>query len=293
MHSPILLLTSALWLSAASAQNANSSTSEIVRLLRNANLIPGTIPAFNATVDPFTVRFRSAIVNYGNLISLADSAYAPNVSFSAEAAFPSARYTVAMVDPDAPTPQNASSSQIRHWLVSNVAPSSQLTNISLTANVLSGWRSPSPPAGSDPHRYTFLLLRQPQGANVSLTSQQAASISMFNISTFIQQNNLTVVSGNYFNASRNGTTNGATGSATTAGIATRTGAASGTNTVSATGAVVGAGSGAGAGASSTRTTSTASPSTSVVRNSGALRQIASIPETLAVLSGLLVLVTVV
>ncbi|ORY80030.1 phosphatidylethanolamine-binding protein-like protein, partial [Protomyces lactucae-debilis] len=135
-------------------------------------------------------------VNYGNALDLNVTSFAPLINFTGSA---NVRYTVAMVDPDAPTPQNPTSAQIRHWLVTDVQASTAPTNIS-SGNVLSGYRAPSPPAGSAPHRYAFFLLQQPAGANITLGNQSA--IQNFNLAAFITLNRLTVVSGNYFNASR-------------------------------------------------------------------------------------------
>lgn len=104
-----------------------------------------------------------------------------------------------MIDPDAPTPGNATSANIRHWLVADVSPPSSATNIT-NARVLSAYRSPSPPTGSAAHRYTSVLLRQPSGLNVSIYNQ--TSISNFNFKLFVTQNNLTIVSANFFNASQ-------------------------------------------------------------------------------------------
>ena len=214
-------------LSLAAAQN--STTSEIIPLLRNGSLVPSIVPTFNATIGPLVITYPQGIVNYGNSIANAATLYAPNITFPAEANYPDAEYTLAMVDPDAPTPQNPTSAQIRHWLVSNVSPSTSPQNLSLVGTVLSAYRSPMPPAGSDPHRYSFFLLRQPSGANVTIGNQTA--VSNFNVATFIRQNQLVPVSGNYFNQSRTSnttsTSSGGGGSTNTSGTSTATTPASG------------------------------------------------------------------
>lgn len=177
----------------------NTSTSEIIPLLRQANLVPKVLPEFNATVGPLIITYPNAIVNYGNNVSVASVAYSPDIEFPAEADFPNYKYVFAIIDPDAPTPQNPTSAQIRHYLVADVSPQSTVFNVS-SGSVLSPYKSPAPPAGSAAHRYTSVLLRQQPGATVSLYNQ-SSSTSNFNLTQFAQQNNLTFVSANYFNAS--------------------------------------------------------------------------------------------
>lgn len=72
-------------------------------------------------------------------------------TFSISPADPSTTFLVAEVDPDAPTPQSPTSAQIRHFLGPNFSVvGSTLAN---TTAALSDYRGPSPPAGSDPHRF--------------------------------------------------------------------------------------------------------------------------------------------
>lgn len=65
-------------------------------------------------------------------------------------------FVIAAVDPDAPTPQEPTSAQIRHFLGSNfqLGADGVLTN---TTAAISGWLQPTPPAGSDAHRWVFLF----------------------------------------------------------------------------------------------------------------------------------------
>lgn len=64
---------------------------------------------------------------------------------------PTRPFVIAAVDLDAPTPQNPTSAQIRHFLGGNffVSDSGDLLN---TTAAISEFRQPTPPAGSDPHR---------------------------------------------------------------------------------------------------------------------------------------------
>ena len=69
-------------------------------------------------------------------------------------------FVVAMIDLDAPTPQNPNVSQIRHFLGDNftLEPPNR-SGLSLLTNstpALSDFLQPTPPAGSDPHRDVYL-----------------------------------------------------------------------------------------------------------------------------------------
>ncbi|KAF8148255.1 phosphatidylethanolamine-binding protein [Crassisporium funariophilum] len=94
-------------------------------------------------------------------------------------------FVVAAVDPDAPTPQTPTSAQIRHFLGGNfiLEDSSLLTN---KTAAISNFRQPTPPAGSDPHRYTFLLFNQPKSFNQQTLVNATTPVSLFNISQFAE-----------------------------------------------------------------------------------------------------------
>ena len=64
-------------------------------------------------------------------------------------------FVLIMVDPDAPTPQNTSLSQIRHLLAGSLRPNGSLAQGAVLVNstpAVSDYIQPSPPPGSDPHR---------------------------------------------------------------------------------------------------------------------------------------------
>lgn len=221
---PAILLSLFILLTiGATCAQTNNATSEIIPLLEQGYLVPKVLPTFNATIGPFDITYPTGIVNYGNNLSLATVKYAPDVQFQAESAYPGAMYTLAIIDPDAPTPQDPTSAQIRHWLVADITPSGASTNYS-SGTVLSAYKSPAPPAGSAAHRYTSVLMRQPSGQNISIYNQ--TSTSNFNLTLFIQQNALTIVSANYFNASQSTTSTSSSspsGSASSGSAATTSG----------------------------------------------------------------------
>ncbi|THH04117.1 hypothetical protein EW145_g5758 [Phellinidium pouzarii] len=100
----------------------------------------------------------------------------------------SSLFVVAMVDLDAPTPQAPTEAQIRHFLGGNFAlghPDARgLALLSNSTPALSEFMQPTPPAGSDPHRYIFLLFQQPSNFNSQTEVTATTSVENFNISQF-------------------------------------------------------------------------------------------------------------
>jgi len=112
-------------------------------------------------------------------------------------------FVIATVDPDAPTPQDPTSAQIRHFLGGNFTPdrSGLLSN---STPAISEFRQPTPPAGSDAHRYEisdytipfpplvefaiiryiFLLFEQPRGFNSQTVVNTTSPVQNFDIAAF-------------------------------------------------------------------------------------------------------------
>jgi len=113
-------------------------------------------------------------------------------SFGIPAAFPAARsggkFVVAMVDLDAPTPQQPNVSQIRHFLGGDFTPlrpnAAGVALLSNSSPALSEFQQPTPPAGSDPHRYVFFLFEQSRAFATQKLINTTTPITSFNISQF-------------------------------------------------------------------------------------------------------------
>jgi len=74
-------------------------------------------------------------------------------------------YVMAMVDPDAPSADDPSMAEVRHYLVGNIN-STIMASGRFDANLvdeLTPFKNPSPPEGSGYHRYTQLVYKQPAG----------------------------------------------------------------------------------------------------------------------------------
>ena len=126
-----------------------------------------------------------------------------------------------LVDPDAPTPQNPTSSQIRHFLGGGFHLQTEGGFGAVLVNntpALSEYRQPTPPNTSDPHRsvphvefrchylyivrhsYTWLLYRQP----LDFPTTISPNVTGFNISAFALQFGLgQPLAGNFMTVSTN------------------------------------------------------------------------------------------
>lgn len=121
-------------------------------------------------------------------VQLPRNATAGPPSFAVAGSAGAGPFVVAAVDPDAPTPQSPTSAQIRHLLAPNFAarnnPSADIHPLVNSTAAISPYRQPNPPAGSDAHRYIFLLFRQPAGFNNQTLVTPTTPVQLFNISSF-------------------------------------------------------------------------------------------------------------
>ncbi|XP_076089483.1 protein D2-like [Mytilus galloprovincialis] len=105
-----------------------------------------------------------------------DTAHQPVVSF--EHADSDTLYTLIMVDPDAPAPDNPSLAYWLHWLVTNIK-GSNFGSDDLGGTTVMEYEGPSPPKGT--HRYQFMLLKQ----NGQVTTVKPRSRARFQLKDFL------------------------------------------------------------------------------------------------------------
>uniref|UniRef100_A0A2A4JNY0 Phosphatidylethanolamine-binding protein n=1 Tax=Heliothis virescens TaxID=7102 RepID=A0A2A4JNY0_HELVI len=107
-------------------------------------------------------------------------------------------YTVAFVDPDAPSRITAASREWLHWLVGNVPGTDVMSGDVIAEHVGSG-----PGEGSGLHRYVFLVYEQPYELTFMETRMNNTSTenrASFSISSFADKYNLSLVAGNFYQA---------------------------------------------------------------------------------------------
>ncbi|KAK7061879.1 PEBP-like protein [Favolaschia claudopus] len=164
----------------------NASLSDVSAAFSRAGIVPGVIPVFQPT-GLLDVQFESVKVTPGINLTVKQVSTEPKfgLQVSDTTTASNAQFVIALVDPDAPTPQNRTFAQVRHLLGGGYhwdASTGALTN---TTAALSDFLPPGPPPGSDPHRYLVLAYVQSEGFSSKAPSLVNAStpITGFNIST--------------------------------------------------------------------------------------------------------------
>ncbi|KAI0871465.1 phosphatidylethanolamine-binding protein [Hypoxylon argillaceum] len=138
--------------------------------LATANLVPGSAASviaegFRPTTN-LNVSFGGRAVEPGSFFRAGECKEAPTLEFAAEADAPEgASYSFVLTDPDAPTPDDPKFAFWRHWVLSGLRPRG--IDASAAASELTAYLGPGPKDDSKPHRYLFLLFREPEGLNLS------------------------------------------------------------------------------------------------------------------------------
>ncbi|KAM3956849.1 protein D2 [Aphomia sociella] len=95
-------------------------------------------------------------------------------------------YTLAMVDPDAPSRENSKFREWHHWLIGNIY-GGDINN----GEILSDYIGSGPPKGTGLHRYVFFIYKQPNKCDFSTVSKlpnnSGDKRGKFSISKFAQK----------------------------------------------------------------------------------------------------------
>ncbi|KAJ4322333.1 hypothetical protein N0V94_002442 [Neodidymelliopsis sp. IMI 364377] len=133
--------------------------------LTAASLLPSKIipQNFNPTYN-LNVAFPSKSPANGSLVRVSEVKETPKVTFSAISDSASAQsFTFFLIDPDAPTPDDPKFAYWRHWVITNIPSSASSISEGKT---LTQYLAPGPKDESGPHRYLFLLFKEPQGFSI-------------------------------------------------------------------------------------------------------------------------------
>ncbi|KRT85789.1 hypothetical protein AMK59_2607, partial [Oryctes borbonicus] len=96
-------------------------------------------------------------VNFGEELTPTQVKDPPTVNWTAAQ---DAYYTLAMVDPDAPSRENPTFRAVNHWLIGNIF------GLDLeSGDVITAYAGSGPPKGSGLHRYVFLVFKQNEKLN--------------------------------------------------------------------------------------------------------------------------------
>ncbi|XP_062854723.1 phosphatidylethanolamine-binding protein 4 [Trichomycterus rosablanca] len=96
------------------------------------------------------------------------------------------KYTLMMVDPDAPSRTNPTRAYWRHWLLVDIEGSTLVAG-KIKGTILSDYTCPTPPQHTGFHRYQFLVYEQPTGQALSLTEEELSSLGKWDPQAFVKK----------------------------------------------------------------------------------------------------------
>lgn len=150
----------------------------------------------NAPPETLSVQYGTIEVNLGNEITPFDVKDEPKVQWNADS---DSYYTIAMVDPDAPSRTDPKFREVLHWLVGNIKGSDIAG-----ANHIAVYFGSGPPKGTGLHRYVFMLYKQPEKLTFDepkSPKNSRANRFNFNLRNFVQKYKLgEPLAGNFFQA---------------------------------------------------------------------------------------------
>ncbi|OJT03248.1 OV-16 antigen [Trametes pubescens] len=205
---------------------AADPVSSIVAALQREQIIPDVLPAtlaFTSSVLFSVVYPNGAEVNLGNEMTVADTQDEPELRLAAlngpwDDSAAEASYTLAMLDPDAPSREEPIYRTFRHWLITGLKSPAVTSNAADALNALKShpattpYRPPGPRPNSGLHRYirrsndvVFLLFQEPASAEPFLVPQGQPEYGAaleerrsWNPVTFANKYGLKLVGANYF-----------------------------------------------------------------------------------------------
>lgn len=141
--------------------------SQLLASLKSASLLPSKlIPAdFNPSYN-LTITFPSKSPSNGSLVRASAVAEKPSISISPlspNQPKTNPSLTLLLLDPDAPTPDDPKFAFWRHWVITSIPGDAQEVS---EGKELTRYLAPGPKDESGPHRYLFLLFREPEGFEV-------------------------------------------------------------------------------------------------------------------------------
>ncbi|KAK7424137.1 hypothetical protein QQZ08_008743 [Neonectria magnoliae] len=174
--------------------------------LEKARLAPGTassiIPVNFKPTTKLDVAFNTRPVSFGDLFRSSDCKSAPNISFNPETDIVAgASYLLLLIDPDAPTPDDPRFAFWRHWVLSGLQPASaDGQSVKQAKDALTKYLGPDPKDDSKPHRYMFLLFREPAGLSLAkedVGGEEFIQRRSFDPAKFIEKHQLRLVGLNW------------------------------------------------------------------------------------------------
>ncbi|KAI1414858.1 PEBP-like protein [Hypoxylon sp. FL1857] len=177
------------------------------------NLIPGLAAAL---VPPSFKPTTKLAVSFGDKAASArprrGSPFPPEADEAETEAPADASYFLILTDPDAPTPDDPKFAFWRHWVVSGLKPSvgeDEGESSAQEGKTLTEYLGPGPKDDSKPHRYHFLLYREPSGLSLSkadVGGEEFVQRRSFQPPEFAEKHGLRLVAVNWMTCAGDGWT---------------------------------------------------------------------------------------
>ncbi|KAG7287203.1 hypothetical protein NEMBOFW57_006708 [Staphylotrichum longicolle] len=167
-----------------------NTTTALLDSLKSAHLLPSKV-----IPEPFTptfhlsVRFSNKAVSNGTLVRVHEVQSTPTISISPisppsdkPTTTPSSsekqHFTLMLIDPDAPTPDDPKFAYWRHWVVTNVSvPEGEGDDVVGTGRTLTQYLAPGPKDESGPHRAATALAQDVGSVSIASVSGCPAVVS--------------------------------------------------------------------------------------------------------------------
>lgn len=117
-------------------------------------------------------------IKYNEYLTKKSSSTKPIIKFTKS---PSKKYTIIMIDPDAPSPKNPIYKYHLHWLIVN------------NNETVVEYSGPQPPLNSGTHRYYTCIFEQEDELSLSQLKSNNYPISKFDLESFVAANKLKII----------------------------------------------------------------------------------------------------
>jgi len=138
------------------------------------------------------VSYGGVAVTQGKEFTPTQTRSQPNLTFQSQS---NDYYTLAMVDPDAPSRASPKFREWRHFLVTNIRGN----NVS-GGDTITPYAGPSPPKGTGLHRYVFVLFKQPSAIKAEALDNEGRGRASFQLAEWTKKYSLTPLAVTHFQA---------------------------------------------------------------------------------------------
>ncbi|KAJ2629995.1 hypothetical protein H4R22_002989, partial [Coemansia sp. RSA 1290] len=164
--------------------SSSSDTSNIYAELKDARIIPDVLPSSFTPQFDITIKFNGEAIEMGQMLTIDETKTEPIIEFDA----PYGQiFTIAIVDPDAPSNTRHGYRSYRHFLISNLGSDN-------SGDKLTAYRGPYPSYGSGTHRYVVLVFKQQDYVDVDAPHSRVR----FDAAKWGAQHHMTPVAASYF-----------------------------------------------------------------------------------------------